>query len=87
MAKAIDNVFVSILLKKIEALGIRGGSFAVVKRYISDSYQFVPVRDRGSSDLPITFGVPQGCISGSILFLVYVNDHIVGSGLQFSLKM
>ena len=72
LQKAFDTVDHSILLSKLEAMGVT--SLKWFESYLSNRSQCVEIDSCQSSFLPISCGVPQGSILGPLLFLVYVND-------------
>ena len=74
LAKAFDTVSHDILLRKLEAYGIRGDTLKLFESYLNDRYQFVKLDGAKSSISLIEFGVPQGSILGPLLFLIYIND-------------
>ena len=74
LQKAFDTVDHSILLMKLEALGLNNSAVSWFASYLTDRHQLVDVSGTFSSSAPISCGVPQGSILGPLLFLVYVND-------------
>ncbi|MCU7801520.1 MAG: reverse transcriptase family protein [gamma proteobacterium symbiont of Lucinoma myriamae] len=74
LQKAFDTVDHSILLMKLEALGLSQDIVRWFRSYLSDRQQLVDVSGMFSSSAEIRCGVPQGSILGPLLFLIYVND-------------
>lgn len=50
--------------------GVRGVVLKSIKTYLANRYEYVCVNDTISSKMKIRYGVPQGFILGSTLFLV-----------------
>lgn len=88
LRKALDTVDHNILLQKLESAGIRGIALLLRHSFLSDRLQYVLVDEAKSDFKPILFGVPQGSVLGSILFLIYINDManlpLLGNVLQFA---
>lgn len=74
LQKAFDTVDHSIVLMKLEALGLCQDITRWFQSYLSDRKQLVDVSGTLSSYAHISCGVPQGSILGPLLFLIYVND-------------
>ena len=72
--KAFDTVDHNILLDKLYHYGIRGNSLRWFNYYLTNRYQYVNYNNTSTDMKQITYGVPQGWILGSLLFLLYIND-------------
>lgn len=70
----IDSINHSILLAKLEAIGVVGPPLTFISSYCSNRKQAIFISNVTSSFKTTNKGVPQGSILGLILFLTYIND-------------
>ena len=70
--KAFDTVDHSILIGKMEHLGIRGLPLELIRSYLSNRKQYVVFGSSESLPMDISVGVPQGSILGPLFFLLYI---------------
>jgi len=74
LSKAFDTVSHSILCRKLERYGVRGGELKWFNGYLHGRKQKVCIGEVQSDWKDIRRGVPQGSILGPLLFTVYVNN-------------
>lgn len=74
LAKAFDTVDRSILLKKLELIGVRQTALKWFGSYLSNRKQFVTINGTNSDQRNIDYGVIQGSTLGPVLFLIYINN-------------
>ncbi len=73
LSTAFDTIDHNILLNRLENyVGISGSALACFKSYLSDHHQFVAVNEEVSYRSQVQYGVPQGSVLGTLLFMLYM---------------
>ena len=74
LSKAFDTVDHAQLLSKLSVYGIKDKELAWLSSYLFDRKQFGVFDGQSSGMQPISSGVPQGSILGSLMFILLIND-------------
>lgn len=74
LKKAFDTVNHTLLLDKLEKLGIRGNALKLFKSYIINRTCCTKIKNKLSKRLTIKCGVSQGTCLAPLLFNIYINN-------------
>ena len=72
LSAAFDTIDHSILIKRLEDIGILGIPLAWVKSYLSERTFSIQIDNHYSSSCKMYYGVPHGSVLGSLLFSLYI---------------
>ena len=73
LKKAFDSVNHTIILRKLERLGVRGTALSWFASYLTNRQQCIMVGDCVSDFSSVDVGVPQGSLLGVILFQYHID--------------
>ena len=83
-SKAFDTVNKDILLRKPDRLVFRGNILNFFDSYLSDRQMYVSINGHDSTIKTTNIGLPQGSVSATWLFSLYINDmHRTSNKLKF----
>ena len=68
MSAAFDTISHSILLDRLEEIGITDKVLDLLKSYITNRTYRTLINDIPSDEFQLKYGVPQGSVLGSLLF-------------------
>ena len=72
LSAAFDTIDHCILFERLkDSFGFDGTVLNWLKSYLTDRTQCVKINDKFSSELPLSFGVPQGSVLGPLLYTLY----------------
>jgi len=72
--KAFDLVNIDCLLHTLDLSGIRGNPLKLIESYLRSRKQLVKINNATSNEKEINYGVVQGGILGSLLFIIFFNQ-------------
>ena len=72
--KAFDTIDHEIMIRKMEAYGVRGLALKWFESFLANRKHVVKINDCCSQPKLLNSGLPQGALLSPVLFLLYVND-------------
>ena len=85
LSKAFDTVNRNILIRKMERLGFRGVVSKWLDSYLTNRKMYVDIDGHRSTTRTLNIGLPQGAVSSTYLFSLYINDmHRSSEKLDFT---
>ena len=79
LSKAFDSLRHDILIEKLANYGVKNKALNPLKSYLSHGKLYVKLKDITSTVRLLSLGVPQGSITGPLLFNIYINDIMKAS--------
>lgn len=76
LSRAFDSVPHGLLVAKLHAYGVDMNSCILIRNYLTNRMQRVKVGDKRSEWSCIKRGIPQGSLTGPVLFNIFINDLV-----------
>ena len=73
-SKAFDSIEHSLLVAKLHSYNFPPWAISIFRSFLCNREQCVRIGNVISQDMKITRGIPQGSVSGPLLFSLFIND-------------